>query len=370
MVRNIMSRQPFFSSQLVWPRLLLSLSFPGLVGACGSTDLAGPRYQVSTVAVTPTSAGVNVGATLQLLGTALDGSGNTISGVVFSWASNNTAVIAVDDSGRVTGLSAGNATVTVSADGQHATSNITVSVPTESDPQPIALPLITDNLWNSVTEEGWRYTETTYTGAPYGAHRIAQDNSAPRSASSVLEAFFPEGFTSGGMEPGLSTYSLGSRPREIYHSFHIKMSDPWTQHSSGAQKLWIYKIEGNDVIMGVGQSAHTGNRVFGIGDWGDWSDSPQDNEVEIRLGQWYHVEVYILLPTTANVTNDGVLTLWVNGTRQLHRTGLSQIHRRNQLSSNNGFSLIGFEPTWGGQGGPTVPQNQYIWLDYTVIRGR
>jgi hypothetical protein len=186
----------------------------------------------------------------------------------------------------------------------------------------------------------------------------------------VLEAFYPQGFTSGGMEPGLSTYSLGSRPREIYHSFHIKMSDPWTQHASGAQKLWIYKIEGNDVILGVGRSEHTGHRAMGIGDWGDWSDSPQDNEVEIRLGQWYHVEVYILLPTTANVTNDGVLTLWVNGTRQLHRTGLSQIHRRNQLSSNNGFSLIGFEPTWGGLGGPTVPQNQYIWIDHTIIRGR
>src|SRR2546426_752230 len=85
---------------------------------------------VASVTVTPASASVAVGGTVQLAATPKDASGNTLSGRVVTWASSAVAVASVNGSGLVTGLGAGSATISATSEGKSGSSAITVPAPT------------------------------------------------------------------------------------------------------------------------------------------------------------------------------------------------------------------------------------------------
>ena len=66
---------------------------------------------VAAIAVSPSSATIQVGLTLQMTATLLDGAGNEVSGNV-TWTSSNLIVASVDSGGLVRGLVAGASTIT------------------------------------------------------------------------------------------------------------------------------------------------------------------------------------------------------------------------------------------------------------------
>jgi peptidoglycan/xylan/chitin deacetylase (PgdA/CDA1 family) len=89
-----------------------------------------PSPAVTTISVLPTTASINVGATQQFTAFATDQYGSIMSGLTFTWASSNPAVVTIDANGLATGVSVG--TVQGSASAQGATSNLaslTVTVP-------------------------------------------------------------------------------------------------------------------------------------------------------------------------------------------------------------------------------------------------
>ena len=95
---------------------------PAPDGTAPSFAKGGQPNKVKSIAVTPSSATVAIGATVQLTATASPpGSATT-----FAWASSNTAVATVSATGLVTGVAAGTATVSASAGGKIGTSVITV----------------------------------------------------------------------------------------------------------------------------------------------------------------------------------------------------------------------------------------------------
>src|SRR6185436_992107 len=83
---------------------------------------------VATVAVSPATASLVVGQTVQLVATPQDVDGNPLSGRVVTYASTNPGVATVNSTGRVTGVAAGAATVTVACEGQGSPVAITVTV--------------------------------------------------------------------------------------------------------------------------------------------------------------------------------------------------------------------------------------------------
>jgi len=95
--------------------------------ACGD-DATGPT--VATIQVTPTSASIGIGETVQLTAIALDGSGNPVAASL-TWTSS-TGAASVSSTGLVTGQEAGTATVTASAGAQSGSSTITVEEPVAS----------------------------------------------------------------------------------------------------------------------------------------------------------------------------------------------------------------------------------------------
>jgi uncharacterized protein YjdB len=83
---------------------------------------------VASVAVSPASASVPVGQTVQLTATPTDANGNPLTGRVMTWVSSAPAVATVSASGRVTAKAAGSATITATSEGKSGTAAITVTL--------------------------------------------------------------------------------------------------------------------------------------------------------------------------------------------------------------------------------------------------
>src|SRR5213594_3383681 len=96
-------------------------------GQSGTATITVSTVPVASVTVSPSTASVPVGQTVQLTATPKDASGNPLSGRPVSWGSSNTAVATVSGSGVVTGVTAGAATITATSEGQSGTAAITVS---------------------------------------------------------------------------------------------------------------------------------------------------------------------------------------------------------------------------------------------------
>ena len=96
----------------------------GVSGQSTITIAAGP---VSTVAITPATGSVQQGKTLQLSASFTDVAGNPVPATSLSWTSSNTAAAAVTSAGLVTGMAAGTANVTATANGKSKSAAITVT---------------------------------------------------------------------------------------------------------------------------------------------------------------------------------------------------------------------------------------------------
>ncbi len=95
--------------------------------ACGDGS-TGPQ-PVASVDVSPTAVTLAAGQTTSLAGTPRDGAGNALTDLDVIWTSGAPSIASVDSSGSVTGLSAGTATITATAEGVHGSSAVTVLPP-------------------------------------------------------------------------------------------------------------------------------------------------------------------------------------------------------------------------------------------------
>jgi uncharacterized protein YjdB len=82
---------------------------------------------VASVTVTPPTASVDEGTTVQLTATPLDANGGALSGRTMSWSTSAASVATVSSSGLVTGVAAGSATITATSEGTSGTAAITVT---------------------------------------------------------------------------------------------------------------------------------------------------------------------------------------------------------------------------------------------------
>ena len=96
-------------------------------GQSGTASVTVSNVPVASVTVSPTSASLLVGQTVQLTATPKDANGNPLTGRVVSWSSNNTSVATVDGSGLVTAGAVGSATITAMSEGRSGTASITVT---------------------------------------------------------------------------------------------------------------------------------------------------------------------------------------------------------------------------------------------------
>ena len=98
-------------------------------GKSGTASVTVTQVPVATVAVSPPTASIQQGQTVQLTATLKDANGNTLSGRVVTWSSSNTSVATVSGSGLVSGVTIGSATISAMSEGKTGTASITVTAP-------------------------------------------------------------------------------------------------------------------------------------------------------------------------------------------------------------------------------------------------
>ena len=82
---------------------------------------------VKSVEVTLATTSVAVGGKVKATATVKDESDKTVSGATITWKSSDERIATVDESGTVTGVSAGEATITATCDGKSGTAEVTVT---------------------------------------------------------------------------------------------------------------------------------------------------------------------------------------------------------------------------------------------------
>ena len=85
---------------------------------------------VASVTVSPETACLAVGQTVQLMATLKDSAGNVVTGPSVAWQSNDVPVASVDQTGLVTGGMLGSATITATSKGRSGTAGIALQTGT------------------------------------------------------------------------------------------------------------------------------------------------------------------------------------------------------------------------------------------------
>ncbi|HUR02460.1 MAG TPA: Ig-like domain-containing protein [Nonomuraea sp.] len=93
-----------------------------------------PGVPVGSVGITPDSAGVAVGRTVQLTAATVDAGGEPLVGRAVTWSTDNAQVATVSGTGLVTGVAVGTATLTATSEGKNGTARVTVT----AAPAPVA----------------------------------------------------------------------------------------------------------------------------------------------------------------------------------------------------------------------------------------
>jgi len=100
-----------------------------LLAACGgSGGSTAPPAPVVSVTVTPGTATVVGGGTLQLTATLKDAAGTVLAGRTVTWASSDIAVATVAIAGLMKGVAPGSVTITATSEGQSGMATITVNL--------------------------------------------------------------------------------------------------------------------------------------------------------------------------------------------------------------------------------------------------
>src|SRR5438128_474819 len=218
------------------------------------------KAHVASVEVSPASATVQVGATVQLTPTPRDASGNPLTGRIVTWATSDAAVATVSVSGLVGGVAAGSATITATSEGKTGQASITVPAATgailvgagDIAPCPSDVDNLTDGddataklldgipgtvftLGDNVYETGSAYEFTTCYGPSWGRH-LGRTRPVPGNhdynTSGAAGYFGYFGAAAGDASKGYYSYDLGD--------WHLIALNVYVAHNAGsAQEQWL-----------------------------------------------------------------------------------------------------------------------------------
>src|SRR5438552_2416879 len=349
-----------------------------------------PPAPVASVVVSPASASVPVGATVQLTASLKDASGNVLTGRTIAWGTSAAGVATVSASGLVTGSAAGTATITATSEGKSGTALIVVASapPPGTNPnEPSGYTRIAEHHFSTPITQStpsatglmglWAIDDPTL--LPNMTYAV--DLGAPRSAPQVFQGKFPAGLQGGftsikwqGWDAAADGNSYGTEMREIYLSMWIKIVGPDYENqpvagtkmgffgyaepksSPGNQGVPKIKVDSPQIRSDFNLRFEQQNTVDRI------LDQNVDTRRLMTCGVWHRWEMVLRL-NTLGVT-DGVLRWWVDGTLIMDYSDVTYITPGNTL----GFYTFKFWPYWGGIGGSKT-RDDYMQVDHIYISG-
>jgi hypothetical protein len=350
-------------------RMTIPLTQPGTYGILGAP--------VNTVEVSPANPSIPAGGTVTLAATARDVGGTALPNRAIAWSSNPTSIATVSTTGVVTGVAAGTATVTasVTAESRSGQALITVTdttTPPTGDNEPAGYTLITDRDWSALATcgnastriNGWDDIESCQ--ATTG---LVSDTAAPRSAPSVYEWRYAQGFVAGS-SPGTAQRIITSLGfRRLYVSAYVRLSANWQGHASGTNKMFFVWIDAQPVFFlsaeGVG-SAGLQPQLRLQGNLPDTRPRLLPNIVPgatIARGVWQRWE--IVLECTTPGTANGRARWWINGILVSDYQDINWVAAGRSCVWEN----VQLRPVWGGTGG-TVAAAMDLRMDHIRVSGQ
>ncbi|PYP55613.1 MAG: hypothetical protein DMD44_14600 [Gemmatimonadetes bacterium] len=200
-------------------------------GQSGTAAITVTTIPVASVTVSPASASVAAGQTVQLTATAKDANGNTLSGRVVTWSSGNTAAATVNGSGLVTGVAAGSATITATSEGQSGASAITVTGPAPG------CATSTTAFQNSAFASQTGSFTATFDATPNGAGLDAATGLSQGAAAAYSDMAVIVRFNTGGTidaRDGGAYAAANSIPYTAGTSYHFRLVVDVSSHTYSA----------------------------------------------------------------------------------------------------------------------------------------
>jgi hypothetical protein len=153
-------------------------------GQSGTASVTVTDGVVVSVDVTPSSASVFVGASVQLTATGRDASGNEVPGQTASWSSSDNSVASVNGAGLVAGNAAGTATITATINGVPGSAGVTV------EERPVGGGVLFSSDWSSGSvSDGGSWANVSNHNAVVSANGL----DFPAAMNNVLRQTYPSG---------------------------------------------------------------------------------------------------------------------------------------------------------------------------------
>lgn len=148
-------------------------------GRVGTASLLVLARLASTVTLTPSTANIIIGSTLQLASQITDPSGNILPDRPITYASDNSAIASVNGTGLVTALAPGAVRITANSEGKTGLANIVVS------PLPVAAVQVTPSTATVLTgtTRQLNFEALSTTGSVLSGRNITWTSGAPSVAS-------------------------------------------------------------------------------------------------------------------------------------------------------------------------------------------
>jgi len=235
------------------------------------------------------------------------------------------------------------------------------------DNEPIDFIMITERSFDSLEENGWGYISYT---SPDN-YKIVSDVSAPYSPNNIGQITYVAG-RGGGGEPAKTYVNWNpSKPKKLYVSSWIKLSDNWQGHDTLINKLFYAQIGEGNVLSRFFLHARGANSgtlsPCGMTQGTPLGDQrllcPNLGSANIERGMWHQYELLLVDNTGDNY--DGEYHLWVDGVKVAEYKDIIWTNG----TERKGWRGFEWTPIWGGIG-DVIEQEQYMWMDHVYISGK
>ena len=248
-------------------------------GQSGTAAITVTNVPVVSVTVTPASASIQQGQTIQLTATPKDVNGNPLTGRTITWSSSNTSVATVNSSGLVSGVVAGSATITATSEGQSGTSAITV---TGAAPGCAASTTAFQNT--AFASQNGCFT-ATFDATPAGTGLDAATGLSQGAAAAYTDLAVIVRFNTGGTIDArnggayAATNSIGYTAGTSYH-FRLAVDVPSHTYSA-----YVTPAGGTEQTIGTAFAFRTEqNAVASLANWALYSDAGTHTVCNFTLG--------------------------------------------------------------------------------------
>jgi hypothetical protein len=215
--------------------------------------------------------------------------------------------------------------------------------------------VIDQQEWSS--KPGWPWSYTT------GKPSIDSTANSP-SGGGALRFTYEAGTYSSSTGGGTATYETTGKT-DLYVGHWVKWSSPFNWNPVATKINYL-------ALSGTNAGGQRDNFAFTVRDSGNtlvftqqlWAAPgtqnryPNISSQTFQLNRWYWLEFHVRLNTLGKP--DGLLEAWVDDKLVMRHTDVTY------RTYNSVWGNFQHAAVWGGGGG-TISQQQYFWVDHTVI---